>query len=66
MIPVISDLLEDLLRSSACSIVGVVPVVDHKINEVHPQIDHKYIRNDPNYQSGHLSKSIDQHSEDID
>jgi len=58
VIPVISDLLEDLHRSSACSVICAVPVVDHKISEVHPQTNHEDIHNNPNYQSRHLSKSI--------
>ena len=65
MIPVISDLFEDRLSPLACSIVGRIPVVNHKIDEVHPEINHKDIHYDPYYQSRNLCKSIDEHSEYI-
>lgn len=66
MIPVVSDLLEDILRPLVRPIIRIIPVINCKIDELHPKVNHEYVHNNPDDQSRDLPQSIDQHSEDID
>lgn len=66
MVPVVSNLLEDLLLPSAPPIVRTAPVVNHKFDELNSEINHKYIHDNPYNQGRSLSKSIDKQSEDVD